>query len=183
MLAQRDPHLAREAVRERCGRPNVAKSSDDCLGTASFRLLVRRRVSRAESDGQQCNAKDKGYNPFNRLVRVESLNGLFAENEAEATRDRGAEHEPAQKRNAVRARARAPDDDECRSESERARRGGESVEEDVSSGVDHVLGAARPPALIEYAVERDWPGASALCTFLRGFRLGAGATYDAAIAI
>ena len=71
-------------------------------------------MSRLEPDGQQRHSEEERQNPFDRLVRVEPVDGSLAEGQAETARDSGSEQVPAQECDSVRARALAADDGECR---------------------------------------------------------------------
>ena len=100
-------------------------------------------MPRPEPEGQQRDAEEERENRFQRLVRVEPLDGGLAEDQAETGRDRRSEQEPAQEGDAVRARARAPNGDERRRQRERACGRGESVEQHVGTRGDHTSRRSR----------------------------------------
>src|SRR4029079_527822 len=92
---------------------------------------------------QQRGPEQQRHNLFERLVRVEAVDRGLAERKAETARDRRSEQEPAEEGDAVRARVPAPQHAQRRGERERAGRRDDREEQDMTTGVDHVMAAMR----------------------------------------
>ena len=88
-------------------------------------------MPRSETEDEQHHAEEKRQHRFDCSVRVDPLDHGIAKEQAEATRDARTEDKPAEERDAVRARALAPQDFERRNQHERAGCCGDGVEQDV----------------------------------------------------
>ena len=98
-------------------------------------------MPRPQPDHHQRGTEHEGQKLFERLVRVETIDGGLADGKTEAAGDRRSNQEPAQEGDAVSPRVPAPQDDQRRRQRQRAGRRGEPEEQHVTAGVDHVLAA------------------------------------------
>ena len=89
---------------------------------------------RPDPEDQEHEAEREREQVLDGVVRVERVDRRLADDQAEDAGERRADHEADQERDAVRARTRAADDDERRSQDERAGCRDDRVEDDVEAG-------------------------------------------------
>ena len=119
-------------------------------------------MPRSEPDEEQHQAEEKRHHRFDRSVRVDPLDQGVAEEQAETTRDARTKEKPAQERDAVPARALAPEDQECRGQHERTGCRGDGVEQDVSGLGHRIPPPFRKRSVLSGASRPDAPGMSGL---------------------